>query len=106
METEILNKFVVKRNGLVVDWDGFRIQHAIFRAAYLGKHQKNPLRANMLANSVTRIVTKHVASLEFEKIEIDVVQNAVVKELQELDRDVARDFLAYKTEKDIERVRK
>jgi anaerobic ribonucleoside-triphosphate reductase len=103
---EIRNKFVVKRNARVVDWDSCRIQHAIFRAAYLGKHSNNPLRANMLANNVTKIVERHIAALKFEKIDIDVIQNAVVRELQEMDKEVARDFLAYKTEKDIERVKK
>lgn len=104
-ETTILEKFVVKRNGRLVNWDSFRIQHAIFRAAYLGKYKENPLRANMLANNVTKIVEAHVAKLTFEKIDIDVIQNAVVRELQEMDKEVAAAFLAYKTEKDIERVK-
>lgn len=102
----MFNKFVVKRDGRVVDWDSFRIQNAIFRAAYFNKYHKDAFRANMLANNVTKVVTRRIAALEFEKIEIDVIQNAVVKELQEMDKDVARDFLSYKTEKDIKRVKK
>ena len=106
MQEKLLTKVVLKRNGRVVDWDSFRIQTAIFRAAIFGKYADQPLRANMLANNVTKIVESYVANLSFDKIEIDVIQNAVVKEIHDFDADVARDFLAYKTEREIERVKK
>ncbi|MCL2858958.1 MAG: ribonucleotide reductase, partial [Streptococcaceae bacterium] len=52
MEAKLTNKAVIKRNGLVVDWDSFRIQTAVFRAAINGKYKDKPLHANMLANNV------------------------------------------------------
>ena len=97
---------IVKRDGRVVNWDSFRIQHAIFRAAIFGKYHNNALSANMLANTVTKAVEKSLNKLDFDKIEIDSIQNVVVRELTRKDKDVADDFLAYKTERDIERVKK
>lgn len=98
-------KMIVKRDGRVVNWDSFRIQHAIFRAAIFGKYHNNALSANMLANKVTQAVELAISQLDFDKIEIDMIQNVVVRELTRKDKDVAAAFLAYKTERDIERVK-
>ena len=83
MQAKLVNKVVIKRNGHVVDWDSFRIQTAVFKA-------------------VTKVVEKVIAELSFEKIEIETIQNQVIKQLNDFDKDVARDFLAYKTKQNIE----
>lgn len=101
-EAKLLNKVVIKRNGRVVDWDSFRIQTAVFKAAINGKYADKPIHANMIANNVTRIVEKVVAELPFEKIEIETIQNQVMKQLNDFEPDVARDFLEYKTRRNIE----
>ncbi|GBG96410.1 ATP cone domain-containing protein [Lactococcus termiticola] len=102
MESKLVNKVVIKRNGRVVDWDSFRIQTAVFKAAINGKFHDKPLQANMIANNVTRIVEKVVAEMPFEKVEIEAIQNHVMKQLNDFDPDVARDFLEYKTRRNIE----
>ncbi|MFV0556487.1 MAG: ATP cone domain-containing protein [Lactovum sp.] len=103
--SKINEKTVVKRDGRVVNWDSFRIQHAIFRAAIFGKYHNNALSANMLANKVTQAVELAISKLNFDKVEIDSIQNIVVRELTQKDKDVAAAFLAYKVERDIERVK-
>ena len=105
MESKLTNKAVIKRNGLVVDWDSFRIQTAVFKAAINGKYKDKPLHANMIANNVTKVVEKIIAELPFEKIEIATIQNQVVKQLNDFDKDVAKDFLEYKTKHEINRTR-
>lgn len=102
MESKLLNKVVIKRNGRVVDWDSFRIQTAVFKAAIFGKYADKPLHANMIANNVTKVVEKVIAELPFEKVEIETIQNQVVNQLNDFDPDVAADFLAYKTKRNIE----
>ena len=82
MQAKLVNKVVIKRNGHVVDWDSFRIQTAVFKAAINGKYKDKPLHAN--------------------KIEIETIQNQVIKQLNDFDKDLARDFLAYKTKQNIE----
>ncbi|MDR0199230.1 MAG: ribonucleotide reductase [Streptococcaceae bacterium] len=106
MNENNLDKVVIKRNGRAVDWDSFRIQSAVFRAAVNNKYKNDPLRANMLANNVTRIVEKAIAQMEFEKIEVDAINNQVMKQLRDFDADVAQDFLSYKTQQDLERQQK
>ncbi|MDR0297257.1 MAG: ribonucleotide reductase [Streptococcaceae bacterium] len=106
MQGKLVDKVVIKRNGRAVDWDSFRIQSAVFRAAIFGKYKNDPLRANMLANNVTRIVEKAIAQLPFEKIEIDAINNQVLKQLRDFDEDVAQDFLAYKTQQELRRQEK
>lgn len=105
MESKLLNKVVIKRNGRVVDWDSFRIQTAVFKAAINGKYHDKPLHANMIANNVAKVVEKVIAELPFEKIEIDTIQNQVVKQLQDFDKEVAQDFLSYKTQQEIGRAK-
>ena len=56
----------------------------------------------MIANNVTKVVEKVIAEFSFEKIEIETIQNQVIKQLNDFDKDVARDFLAYKTKQNIE----
>ena len=102
MQAKLVNKVVIKRNGHVVDWDSFRIQTAVFKAAINGNSKDKPLHANMIANNVTKVVEKVIAELSFEKIEIETIQNQVIKQLNDFDKDVARDFLAYKTKQNIE----
>ncbi|MGM9886649.1 MULTISPECIES: ATP cone domain-containing protein [unclassified Lactococcus] len=101
MQAKLLNKVVIKRNGHVVDWDSFRIQTAVFKAAIYGKYADKPLHANMIANNVTKIVEKMISELPFEKIEIETIQNQVVKQLNDFDKTVAKDFLEYKTKQNI-----
>ncbi|MFC4651387.1 ATP cone domain-containing protein [Lactococcus nasutitermitis] len=102
MQVKLANKVVIKRNGHVVDWDSFRIQTAVFKAAIFGKYADKPLHANMIANNVTKVVEKVIAELPFEKIEIETIQNQVVKQLQDFEPAVAQDFLEYKTKRNIE----
>lgn len=103
MEMKLFEKFVIKRDGRLAYWDSFRIQSAIFRAAVFGKYENNPVKANELANNVTKVVEKYISQIEFEKIPIDEIQNVVVKQLRDFDADVAKDFLQYKVQRDIER---
>jgi len=105
MEAKLTNKAVIKRNGLVVDWDSFRIQTAVFRAAINGKYKDKPLHANMLANNVTKVVEKVLSEQPFEKIEIATIQNHVIKQLNDFDKEVAQDFLEYKTKQEIKRAK-
>jgi len=37
MQAKLVNKVVIKRNGHVVDWDSFRIQTAVFKAAMINR---------------------------------------------------------------------
>ena len=71
MQAKLLNKVVIKRYGRVVDWDSFRIQTAVFKAAIFGKYSEKPLHANMIANNVTKIVEKVISIIPFEKVEIE-----------------------------------
>jgi len=105
MEMKLLEKFVIKRDGRLANWDSFRIQAAIFKAALFGKYSKNPIKANELANNVTKVVEKTIAQSNFEKVPIDEIQNVVIRELSDFDKDVAQDFLQYKTKRDIERMK-
>lgn len=70
MQAKLVNKVVIKRNGHVVDWDSFRIQTAVFKAAINGKYKDKPLHANMIANNVTKVVEKVIAELSFEKLRL------------------------------------
>lgn len=103
MEAKLLNKVVIKRNGRVVDWDSFRIQTAVFKAAINGKYKDKPLHANMIANNVAKVVEKVIAEIPFDKIEIDTIQNQVVNQLNDFDKEVAKDFLEYKVKQEINR---
>ncbi len=42
-----------------------------------------------------------ISELPFDKIEIETIQNQVIKQLSDFDKDVAKDFLAYKTKQNI-----
>jgi anaerobic ribonucleoside-triphosphate reductase len=103
MEAKLLNKVVIKRNGRVVDWDSFRIPTAVFKAAINGKYKDKPLHANMIANNVAKVVEKVIAEIPFDKIEIDTIQNQVVNQLNDFDKEVAKDFLEYKVKQEINR---
>ena len=81
MEAKLLNKVVIKRNGRVVDWDSFRIQTAVFKAAINGKYKDKPLHANMIANNVAKVVEKVITEIPFDK----------------------KDFLEYKVKQEINR---
>ena len=105
MEMKLFEKFVIKRDGRLANWDSFRIQSAIFRAAYFGKYGKNPIKANDLANNVTKVVEKTIAGSDFDKVPIDEIQNVVISQLRDFDQEVATDFLQYKTKRDIERMK-
>jgi ribonucleoside-triphosphate reductase len=104
MEMKLFEKFVIKRDGRLAYWDSFRIQSAIFRAAFFGKYAKNAIKANELANNVTKVVEKNIAQSNFEKVPIDEIQNGVISQLRDFDQEVAQDFLQYKTKRDIERL--
>ncbi len=96
MQAKLVHKVVIKRNGSAVDWDSFRIQTAVFKAAINGKYADKPLHANMIANNVTKVVEKIIAELPDEKVASETVQNEVLKQLNDFDKEVARDFQAYK----------
>jgi transcriptional regulator NrdR family protein len=96
MQAKLTHKVVIKRDGNVVDWDSFRIQTAVFKAAINGKYADKPLHANMIANNVTKVVEKIITELPDEKIASITVQDEVIKQLKDFDKEVAHDFLAYK----------
>ena len=57
----------------------------------------------MIANNVAKVVEKVIAEIPFDKIEIDTIQNQVVNQLNDFDKEVAKDFLEYKVKQEINR---
>lgn len=101
--------FVIKRDGRKVPFDIKLIQQAIFKAAYRGKidekfigsYHIDPFKSNGLANRVTEHVVIDIQNLNRDTVEIDDIQNIVVKNLNLVAPRVGKAYLAYKTEQNI-----
>ncbi|HEY0222106.1 ATP cone domain-containing protein [Lactovum miscens] len=104
-------KQIIKRDGRVVDYDIKKIQEAVFKAAYYGKvngefigaYHVNPVKANRLANDVATLVNQDIMNVKTDKLDIEEIQNMVVKHLNVLSKFVGLAYLSYKTQKAIER---
>ncbi len=107
--TENIN--IVKRDGRVVPFDLARVQMAVFKAAYNGKINGNfissyhvdPVKANFLANNVAKLVYQDLLKTEKKEVDIEEIQNLVVKHLNVLAKFVGQAYLTYKTQRRIER---
>ena len=105
------NPKIVKRDGRIVPFDLSRVQTAVFKAAYNGKindqyissYHIDPIKANFLANNVAKLVEQDVKKLEKDQLDIEEIQNLVVKHLNVLAKYVGQAYLAYKTQRRIER---
>lgn len=93
---------VIKRDTRVASWDTTRIQHAIFKAAI--NVIKDPVQANLLANNVSKVVERSYLNKDIDKVSIDQIQTSVVSQLKYFNKEVATEFLEYKTAQDIKRV--
>lgn len=106
-----MSKEIIKRDGRKVPYEIEKIQAAVFKAAYHGKidgnyigaYHINPVKANFLANNVARRVHNDIMKSTNDHIEIDEIQNLVVKHLNILSKFVGKAYLSYKTQKQIER---
>lgn len=106
-----MTKQIIKRDGRIAPYEIEKIQSAVFKAAYNGKvngeyigaYHINPVKANYLANLTARLVHEDIMASKSDKLEIDEVQNLVVKHLNQLSKFVGQAYLSYKTQKQIER---
>ena len=106
-----MSKTIVKRDGRVVDYDVYKIQSAVFKAAYHGKHDGlhigsyhiRPEKANQVANVVASLVDSDIKSSDLDSFDIDFVQNLVLSHINTLSKYVGQAYLTYKTQHSIER---